>query len=116
MSLCQHLKRMSSFWKNKTMLRPGKQVIQLKRLVETRWASRRTSIVAVRKNTEPSWLCLMQLLHLLTMIELFKPREFYVAFSVFSFLYVVIFDYLFGITKGLSDALQSPHLDLEAAV
>ena len=41
------------------MLRPGKQVIQLKRLVETCWTCRHTSIVAVRqtfgaKQTDPS--------------------------------------------------------------
>ena len=29
---------------------------------------------------------------------------------------LVIFEYLFGITKGLSDALQSPDMDLAAAV
>ena len=29
---------------------------------------------------------------------------------------LVIFDYLFGLTKGLSDALQSPDVDLAAAV
>ena len=28
----------------------------------------------------------------------------------------MIFDYLFGLTKGLSDALRSPDLDLAAAV
>ena len=37
------------FLEKRTMLRPRKQVIQLKILVETRWACRHISIVAVRQ-------------------------------------------------------------------
>ena len=37
------------FLEKQAMLRPGKQVVQLKRLVETRWACRHMSIVAIRQ-------------------------------------------------------------------
>ena len=114
MSLCLHLKHMNSSWKN-TLLRPGKQVIQLKRLVETRWACRHVhccsssnfwsnlSYFAIALSTDHDRS--IQAQGILCTIQCF---QFVVC--------LVIFDYLFGLTKGLSDALQSPDLDLAAAV
>ena len=42
------------FLEKQALLRPGKQIMQLKRLVETRWACRHRSIVAVRQTLEQS--------------------------------------------------------------
>ena len=108
------------FLEKQTMLRPGKQVIQLKRLVETCWACRHMSIVAVRQ-TIGAILATLNAIASSTdhdrSIQAQGILRSLRSIQCFQFLIcLVIFDYLFGITKGLSDALQSPHLDLAAAV
>lgn len=103
------------FLENQTMLRPGKQVIQLKRLVETRWACRHMSIVAVRQTFGAILATLNTIASSTDHDRSIQAQGILRSIQCFQFLIcLVIFDYLFGITKGLSDALQSPHLDLAA--
>ena len=105
------------FLEKQTLLRPGKQVIQLKRLVETRWACRHMSIVAVRQ-TFGAILATLNAIALSTDHDRsIQAQGILCTIQCFQFVVcLVIFDYLFGLTKGLSDALQSPDLDLAAAV
>ena len=72
---------MSCFWKKQAMLRPGKQVVQLKRLVETRWACQHMSIVTIRQTYGAILATLNAIASSTDHDRSIKPKEFYVTFK-----------------------------------
>ena len=105
------------FFEKQAMLRPGKQVVQLIRLVETRWACRHMSIVAICQMCGAILATLNTIASSTDHDRSIQAQGILCNIHCFQLLIcLVVFDYLFGITKGLSDALQSPDLDLVAAV
>ena len=96
-------------------LMPDKQPIELKRLIETRWACRHQSIVAVHQTFGSILSTLKAIIDgddtekaLQALGLLLKNFQFVIC--------LLIFEYIFGTTKCLSDALQSSDLNLTCAV
>ena len=104
------------FLEKQVELRPGKQTIQLKRLIETRWACRHLSIRAVRETYAAVLATLQTISQSNDKDKAVQAQGFIHVVTKFHFvLCLVVFDFLFGVTKALSDALQASDLDLASA-
>lgn len=105
------------FLEKQKLLRPGKQVIELKRLIETRWACRHQSIVAVRQSFDAILSTLKAIVNGSDAEKVVQASGYLQSIEKFQFVVcLVIYDYIFGTTKTLSDALQSSELDLAYAI
>ena len=87
------------FLEKQKHLRPGKQIIELKRLIETQWACRHQSVVALRYTFGPILSTMVKddteksiLAH--GYLQRIEDFQFVVC--------LVILEYIFGITKNLS--------------
>ena len=105
------------FLEKQKHLRPGKQIIELKRLIETRWACRHQSIVAICHTFGPILSTLNAIVKGDDIEKSILARGYLQSIENFQFVVcLVILEYIFGTTKNLSDALQWSELDLAYAV
>ena len=94
---------------------PDKQTLELKRLVETRWACRYNAIHTIL-HTYKAILLTLELVSVQDHARGVDAQGIFHQVKSFSFiLRLVFFEKLLNTTKGLSEALQTRELDLAAA-
>ena len=105
------------FLEKQKLLRPGKQIIELKRLTETRWACRHQSIVAIHQTFGAILSTLNAIVNGDDIEKSIQAHGYLQSVEKFQFIVCLVnLDYIFGTTKSLSDALQWSELDLAYAV
>ena len=99
-----------------TALYPGKQHRQLQRLSDTRWACRQSAINAICYRFDAIIGTLVEVVNGNDGAKAAEANGILLQVKSFKFiLCLVIFDRVLSCSKGLSDALQSTHLDLGKA-
>ena len=104
------------FMQQQTALYPGKQHRQLQRLSDTRWACRQSAISAICYRFDAIIGTLVEVVNGNDGAKAAEANGILLQVKSFKFiLCLVIFDRVLSCSKGLSDALQSTHLDLGKA-
>ena len=99
-----------------TSLYPGKQHRQLQRLSDTRWACRQSAINAICYRFDAIIGTLVEVVNGNDGAKAAEANGILLQVKSFKFiLCLVIFDQVLSCSKGLSDVLQSTHLDLGKA-